>query len=415
VTLPGTVLLPTSLQESAPVRDLRGMICDVTARLSEERFGSDMIALVLTGSLARDEATFLRDSSGWTVAGDAEFLAIFGRGSRVPSRTDLDDVARTATSRLEARGMRCEVTLGGVRPAFLRRLPPTIFAYELRECGRVVTGDPMLLSLIPAFSEAEISREDAWRLLGNRIIEQLEVAGELADGARTLSPQAHYRTVKLYLDMATSLTVFAGIYRPTYRARTGMLRAAATAPSKTHWPFPLDDFLAEVIRCTEWKVAAAAVPAITVHAEFMRKAVGYAQQLWRWELAQLTGLDAGLPERKLLEAWMARQPRRARLRGWLFALREEGALRRQGWRRLASRARGPSPRYRVYEAATTLLFSLGEADGPTHPVWSQAWATVGRTLPVDGGASSSAGPEAWRCLAENILWNYHRFLTGTRA
>jgi hypothetical protein len=322
-------------------------------------------------------------------------------------------VARTAASRLGERGTRCEITLSGVRPAFLRRLPPTIFAYELRECGRVVTGDVTLLSLIPAFSEAEISREDAWRLLGNRIIEQLEVAGELAGDAHALSPLAYYRTVKLYLDMATSLTVFAGMYRPTYRARASMLGAAARSVSNTRWPFPLNDFLVEVAACTEWKLAAAAKPAMTVHAEFMRRAIGYARQLWRWELAQLTCLDEHLPEQELFTAWTARQPRSARLRGWLFVIREQGAL--NNWRLWAAHTRGPSPRYRVYEAATTLLFSLAGADRPAHPAWSQAWATVGRTLPVKRPGSSCTGAPAWRSLAENILWNYHRFLTGTRA
>ncbi len=414
MNLLGSLDSSESLQAGAQVRGLKATICDVTARLCEERFGSDLTALVLTGSLARDEATFLRDSDSWTVAGDAEFLALFGDGCRLPRRVDLDNVAGAATSWLTARGTRCQVTLAGVHTTFLRRLPPLIFAYELRECGQVILGDPTILSLIPSFSATEISREDAWRMLGNRIVEQLEVLSELAGGAQTLSPRAHYRTVKLYLDMATSLTVFAGIYQPTYRARMAALRSAATAGSTTRWPFPPDDFLKDVAACTEWKLAQAA-PAVTAGAEFMRRAIGYARQLWRWELAWLTGLDENLPEQDLLEAWMARQPRGARLRGWLVVLREEGGS--SSWKsrlRWALRALGPSPRYGVYQAAATLLFSLANADGPAHPAWSQDWAAVGHTLPVEAPRSSSCAP-AWRSLGRNILWNYHHFLTGTRA
>ncbi len=402
-----------SLQAGAQVRDLKGTICDVTARLCEERFGSDLTALVLTGSLARDEATFLRGPDGWTVAGDAEFLALFGDGRRLPGRADFDDVASAATSRLTACGTRCEVTLAGVRPAFLRRLPPLIFAYELRECGQVILGDPTVLSLIPSFSGSEISREDAWRMLSNRIVEQLEVVSELADGAQALSPRAHYRTVKLYLDIATSLTVFAGIYQPTYRARMAALRSAATAASTTRWPFPPNDFLEDVAACTEWKLAQVA-PAVTTGAEFMRRAIGYARQLWRWELARLTGLDDNLPEQSLLEAWMACQPRSARLRGWLVVLREEAGS--SSWKsrlRWALRALGPSPRYGVYQAATTLLFSLANADGPAHPAWAQDWAAVEHALPVQRPRPSSCAP-GWLSLGRNILWNYHHFLTGTR-
>lgn len=403
-----------SLLAGAQPRSLKDTICDITARLCEERFGSDLTALVLTGSLARNEATFLRDSEGWAVAGDAEFLALFGAGRRLPRRVDLDDVAGAATSQLTARGIRCEITLAGVRPAFLRRLPPLIFAYELRECGQVILGDPTILSLIPSFSEMEISREDAWRMLSNRIVEQLEVLSELADGTQALSPRAHYRTVKLYLDMATSLTVFARIYQPTYRARMAALRSAATAASNTRWPFPPDDFLEDVAACTEWKLAPAA-PAVTAGAEFMRRAIRYARQLWRWELAQLTGLDETLPEQNLLKAWMARQPRSARLRGWLVVLRAEGSS--SSWKsrlRWALRALGPSPRYSVYQAATTLLFSLANADGPAHPAWSQDWAAVGHTLPAEGPKVSSC-VSGWHSLGRNILWNYHHFLSGTRA
>ena len=413
---PASVIDSKSLPASAPgvAHDLKAMICDLVARLCGERFGSTLAAVVLTGSLARDEATFLRDSDGWSVAGDAEFLAVFGDSTRLPQRTEIDDVIGSAMRLLKERAVRCEITIAGVRPSFLRRLAPHIFAYELRECGQVISGDRAILSLIPAFSAADIPREDAWRMLANRIVEQLEVVDELVDGRQVLSPRAHYQTVKLYLDMATSLSVFAGRYCPTYRGRASALASAATARSNHRWPFPLDDFLEKVGAATEWKLSATAP--VTVGATFMRRAIAYARQLWRWELAQLTGLDETLPEQRLLQAWMVRQPLSARLRGWLFVLRERSVSGTwHGWPWQAVRVWSPSPRYRVYSAATTLLFSFADARRPMHLAPNHDWVAVARTLPVERHGSYSAGAPAWRGLADDILWNYHHFLTGTRA
>ena len=52
---------------------LRATIGTETARLCAERYGVHLRAVVLTGSLARDEATWRTDGIKWSALGDAEF------------------------------------------------------------------------------------------------------------------------------------------------------------------------------------------------------------------------------------------------------------------------------------------------------------------------------------------------------
>ena len=67
-------------------------------------------------------------------------------------------------------------------------------------------------------SGAEISKHDAFRLLNNRIIEQIAVRSEYADRTSDSTATA-YSLAKFWIDLGTSLSVFLGCYRPGYRSR----------------------------------------------------------------------------------------------------------------------------------------------------------------------------------------------------
>lgn len=406
-----------SLSSGHQHQELKVRVCETVAQLGQERYGSALVALVLTGSLARDEATFLPNHQGWALAGDAEFLAIFGGNAPIPDRTEAKRFGRLASSLLHEHGLSGELSLAPVRPDFLRRLTPHIFAYELRECGQVVWGDAGILSLIPPFSVSDIPLEDGWRMLCNRLVEQLDVVEELVEGRTSLSQRAWYRTTKLFLDMATSLSLFAGLYSTTYQARAAVLEDAARDGRAAAWPFDPHGFVSDVMTCTEWKLAGQ-VPAEAMSAEFMHRAIGRARQLWKWELATLTGLDLSEPEQRLLTAWMARQPLADRLRGWLSVARSQaGAGNWQDWLRWTRQMWRSSPRYLLYAVATTLLFSLAGGTNPRELrfVREVDWSALRRALPVSRRESPGTSDPAWSLLARDIMWNYDRFLTGTRS
>lgn len=394
------------------------VICDETSRECVRRYGSRLRAIVLTGSLARDEGTFVRERGGVRLLGDAKFLLVFHEGAPCPAVNELQAVERSIERAVAARHVEGPVGLSAGRSAYLRRMRPHIFTNELRYCSHIVWGDPVILSLIPHFPVSAIPLEAAWRLLADRLVEQLEAIHQFTSGA--LSPEAlHYQAVKLYLDMATSLLVFAGAYEPTYRARAVRLaKLAGRARLPVAAPFDLEEFAQRVAECTEWKVNASALGHRSVGSArgrelaFWQEAVADAERLWHWELARLTGRPAEESTQQLLSAWTHREPFHRRLRGWLHVLRREGWHRSwREWPRWARRTWRESPRYAVYATVADVLFGL-----PATLAGESRRAAEGeqlRRLPVIG--KSPGQPTGWQRLAAEIAWNYHRFLAETRA
>ncbi|MGH9449097.1 MAG: hypothetical protein ACRD11_01000, partial [Terriglobia bacterium] len=327
-------------------------------------------------------------------------------------------------NQLAPQSVRCSIDLAAVHPEFLRRLKPHIFAYELRACGNVVWGDQQILSLIPEFSGADIPLEDAWRLLCNRMIEHLEVATELAGRPEALTRSVRYRTVKLYLDMATSFLVFAGAYEPTYRGRAERLNAlAADAQTADGAPFALSEFSRRVSACTNFKLQANWDDPISGTGDrafgitFWQEAVTHTRLLWRWELARLAGKRSGsLSDQDMMKTWMKIQPLKDRVRGWAHVLRKSGwhhswrAWPR--WLRLGSHA---SPRYCVYAAASELFFQLPAVLGCVAPPdVGEDWGELRSWLPLHD-QSLKPMDAGWDQVAAEIIVNYKQFLTDTRA
>jgi len=391
---------------------MKSVICEEVARLCQQVYHDRLRAVILTGSLARDEATFVKDDEGALLLGDAEFLLVFGDGEPLPTDADVELIRHKLEERIAHRGLRADVTLTAVRHDYLRRLPPSIFAYELRVCGEVVTGDASALSLIPDFPPADIPLEDAWRLLANRLVEQLESMDELLEMRSTLSPRAHYRTVKLHLDLATSLLVSVGRYAPTYAERARNLRAGAgpEAPMAL-WPLRLDQFVADVTSCTEWKLSATG-RALGGERALWERGVTYAQAVWRWELSRLLGSDPGSPASALMTEWMRSQPFIGRLRGWAHVVRKRGWHSSwREWPRWLTQASYASPRHIVYSAATALLFEVSDAvNGAGFP---PQLAQLRRRLPVT--STNGHAEDSLRTFAATVVRNYKDFVTETRA
>lgn len=396
----------------------KAILCDETSRACAEQYGDRLRAIVLTGSLARDEATFVRHGQHQTLLGDADFLLIFRERRMLPPARDLELLRDRIEASLDRRGIGCHVTLGVVDPRFLRGLSPTIFAYELQVSGRIVWGEPDILSLVPPLSAGDIPLADAWRLLANRIIEQLEIVTEFGDEPVGLSRQAMYRTIKLYLDMTTSFLVFVGAYAPTYAERLQKLRVvAASEPASGDRPFPLHAFAEAVAACTRWKLCGD-LPTAEVGREFWERAVDDAEHLWCWELARLTGVSQQVSRLELFEHWTRLQPLRERLRGWLYTARQCGWHKSwRNWRKWIHLGCRASARYWVYAAGSELLFELPALAIPgrsaRYPVVDLA--QLRSWLPVLSQIPPEEARPTWGALASDVLRNYRQFLTETRA
>jgi hypothetical protein len=405
---------------------LRETIGKQVAQLCFQTHGQSLRAVVLTGSLARDEATLVEEKKDWRLLGDAEFLLIFHTRAPLPRTVAMGFLRQNIEASISRFGVTSEICVTAAYPKYLRSLRPSIFAYELRNCGKVVWGDPEILTCIPSFSSSDIPWEDGWRLLSNRMVEQLEVLEDLEQKPKLLSSRLYYRTVKLYLDMATSFLLFAGEYAPTYKERAQRLRMRAdTQPADDKAPFNLRQFCDRVSECTQWKVSGTALsnsrylaPTVELGFSWWEEAVGYAQLLWRWELACLAGSDGQAGNQELMEKWMKRQPISRRFRGWLRVVRDQGWDHGwKNWPHWAGLAWGASPRYRVYQAASEVFFQvpslLKNAVEIQHV--NVGWEKVRALLPVVLEFGQSQKLSDWRRLAKEIAWNYKKFLVETRS
>lgn len=378
-----------------------------------QSLGPRLKAVVLTGSLSRNEATWRQTDHGMQFLSDAEFIVIVKDKEEIPFPEVVTLICGAAEEELRNQGVLCKLSLGAVHEAFLLNLGETIFGYELLTCGEVVYGDPEIL-INKARYVTHVSEEDAWRMLANRTVELLEIVPELLDGPGHLSEAAQYRLIKLYCDMATSILAFKREFVAGYRARADRLSHLHERGLLSDLPFDVDWFVSLVRRCTAYKIAHSwdGYSPFTTH-QSTRQAVAVLRALWTWELAQIHGVTLSSPD-AMMRLHMRKQKLKDRLRGWAFVVRRRGVgdgLRHSGrWLRLL---RFASPRYCVYaaglKAASSFEFPASEETKQS----ASTSATLLRWLPIANPLPATAQDE--KGAAEAILWNYHEFLVETRS
>lgn len=421
---------PVPYVSSSRVR--RASICAAAVEACRKTFRNALHAVVLTGSLARDEASFIdAPGIGTRALGDAEFLLIFQQDSQLPTRQTIGDVQEEIERKLRAANLVCAIGLSSAYPSYLRNLRPHIYAYELRNCGRVLWGSTRILSLIPDFTSAEIPLEDGWRILSNRMIEHLAAVAAMGEPGAILTSEVLYSTVKLTLDMATSFLLFCGLYAPTYHKRFERLRTLAKAGTAEFAPpFSIREFADLVAWATRCKLSPQCERETADHQaerQIWLRAVTFAVSLWEWELARLTRSSEGATPASLMKRWMRQQSLGDRIRGWASLMRKLGWWQSIGnlprWACLAPYA---SPRYRIYAAAGELFIALpfisgvASKSGPAvaepsrAPEETFAHAVIREWLPVRRETEKINRPD-WRHLVSDIAWNYGEFLKETRS
>jgi hypothetical protein len=402
-----------SLTRSARARQL---ICHETCRVLATRYATSLRAIVLTGSLARDEATFVQALQGVTLLGDVDLFVVFQDTCPLPPASVTHALAKQAAAKLAAWGVKASISFAMVYGDYFERLPQHISAYELRSHGLVLWGEKTILSLIPEFGVDQVCREDAWRLLANRLIEMFELLLAERHEPAKRDDLLQYHAVKLFLDMATSYLIFIGDYRSTYQGREEAIRLAAGRHSTNLAPpFLLAEFARLVGECTRFKVTGE--PMACPGRELVHSALYYTRHLWVWELQQLAQRTDLTDPKRLMESWMAQQSVRVKIRGLASLARRTtwGQRMRHGvrWLRLSRRA---SPRYWVYHVAAELLFGISETSqngaNEATPL-ARDWKRAARLLPVIDLDARGEEPATCRSLARAVASNYRRFLEST--
>ena len=387
-------------------------IADTIAELSVGAFPRGLRAVVVTGSLARGEGTWLRDASRVRLAGDADFFAVFDDLAALPPSDRVARLKRAAEERLASAGIEAHIGLSPVSGGYLRRLRPNIFSYELITHGKVAWGDPHILNLAPAFEAGEIPLDDGFRLLMNRMIELLEIVCEL-DALAASASTVRYRAMKLWLDMATSYLLFERQYVPTYRGRAVRLRELP-AESCTLAPIPLRRFSRMVAFATRCKLGEFGDTEMQEFSD-LSTLINAAHSLWRWELERLTAPCAS--DIDLQRRWIAAEPIAARIRGWAAVVERSGIVRAiartPDWIRLARKG---SPRRLICAAASELIFALPRLlEEDAVPGIDSRWDELRRGLPVTDSPENLPLLCSWRRLGRAIAFNYNSFLVPTRS
>src|SRR5258708_3363872 len=281
------------------------VISQAAVRLFTEHYGDSIRALILTGSLARNEGTFVSAGSNSVLIGDAEFVVVLRDDVGLPSEAVTTDLCRQVETALLQTGLTARISAAVVHNDFLRRMKPHMFAYELRTCGVAIWGEPRILEAVPQFAASEIPLEDAWWTLCNRSIEALEAIA-LTDTDQPQVPRdVFYRVIKLYLDIATSLLLFTGGYEPSYAKRSQRLSWLATQHiGGADIPVPLADLSREVVACTNWKLAPDDSFERQASWRWCFRALEYAGLLWRWELLRLPRAPAPTLHQHLTPPWI---------------------------------------------------------------------------------------------------------------
>jgi len=394
---------------------LRQAICSATTSVLRSTYGDALDAVVLTGSMARDEATCVRNGECWKILGDAEFLFSFKENRQRSPIGDLHQIAQKIESAIQDQRIECSVDLGPVPSNYFSKLPPYIFGFELKACGKQVFGHTDVLSQIPNFSAAEISREDAWRLLCNRMVELLEYGDDLLALEPVQSERVRYKLVKLYLDMATTFLIFNEQYAPTYAARcANLVRLIESGVHENVPGIDLPGFAKQVSLCALAKLNPERVgpDAPSVSAQ---EAIRVAHALWRWELRKLTMSPASASDSDLMRDFMFQRPTSRRLRGWAFAARAVGVVQslRDAPRWLWLAAKG-SPRDLIYLVGTALLFQLEDDAGPVAGLHDSDRASLVRLLPKRDFPELKSRALGWAGLAQLVFENYQQFVLKTR-
>lgn len=335
------------------------------------------LAIVLSGSMARDEHTVLHLDAFSQVLGDAEFYLVFAR--RAQARAFASHVAglvQEIERRLVAVGIRCPVNFAMPTLKRFRQMSPHIMGYELRTTGKVVWGERDVLSLIPSFGSEEIPRWDSWRSVSNRMTEQLGQAEAFQANSKNAA-ELLYRCLKIQLELATLVTHFHDVFQPTYQLRAEALRelqARSVPASLLPW---WSELAKRVEMATQFKLQRndaslytrvlsnqcdAEEAAVLIRTE-CEEVLSLARSVWFWGAEQLLGRPLSSCDEPLcvgLELARA-QSWRWRARGWAhLLLLESGDHIMDSWSSFLKLRRFGGPRFLVYAVAAALYFSWPE-------------------------------------------------------
>jgi hypothetical protein len=198
------------------------------------------VSLLLAGSLARDEGSFLLTPAGPQLFNDVDLVLVTERPvpAAVASAWEREATLLLAPdSPYDGDGLSplgLHVDLAVLPRSRLGRLPCTLFNFDLLS-ARVLAGENVLPEL-PPFRPSDIPAREALLLLGNRCLSLCESAGPPKAGTALWM---YYHALKAVIDAGAALLILSGRYRTPQGERLSVLESVLRAdyPSLlARWP-----------------------------------------------------------------------------------------------------------------------------------------------------------------------------------
>jgi hypothetical protein len=387
--------------------EVRGELELLLERVRDCAAAPSVVGVLLTGSFARGEGTVVPDStsrSRWL--SDVECLVVV-RGGIVPQR-EIDSSLRRVELKINSdcgsaeRGIKVE--LRSILTEGMLRLRPAIFTRELCEHGKLIWGDPAAIPLprVPVSGE-EISKHDAFRLLNNRIIEQIAVRSAYADRASDATAVA-YSLAKFWIDLGTSLSVFLRCYRTGYRSRQQPIEDALRAHPEILGDEMSGRLISRFRNAMEQKLGHAGFASADLNCEFS-EAVEIARATWNWQSDQLLGTHTAAGDwHRIFARLRSIETAAQRFRDWARLFRQPSRLRQLGPRAMVAAARVGSLATLIYGSGCVIDFFWDDL-GSTEREGREMAAELCRALAVKANDAS----ERRRLLTRATLgaWETH--------
>jgi hypothetical protein len=302
-------------------------------------------------------------NSGTRWLGDLECLLVVPSVSRATIQ-QIDDALHHLEAKLNqdlrGRNRGLKIGLPRIVAPRLGRLRRSIFNREFLEHGKLLWGTPQAIPL-PAWWTSglrEVPERDALRLLNNRTLQQAiaRIAQETGEADRLA---AEYAISKFWIELATSLSVFLGCYRTTYRERqTAIQNELHRRPEIFGRDFN-ELLLVRLRGAMAIKFGQTPNNPEPVGQRFDEVARA-AARVWYWESAKMLGADPDDSDwRLILSRLRCLETASQRSRDWMRLLIRNQALRRltpQSIRTVKAALRAGSLANAIYAAGCLLLF-----------------------------------------------------------
>ena len=144
----------------------------VTSELFESLGKKNIISIYLTGSVARNTATFIEKNEEFYLQSDLDFVVICSPKIILKSLLKIKPLSNKITEKLRKEKLLSHVSISVITESTLKNMLPTIFYQDFSNNGKLVYGRD-LKEIFPKYKTKDIPSKDIYRLIFNRMTELL--------------------------------------------------------------------------------------------------------------------------------------------------------------------------------------------------------------------------------------------------